>query len=351
MPTAQEWIADGTPTAAPVTTETPVIETPVEATPVVAAEPAAPATAESVATDATAAATAAGATPAEAAAAGAQAAQDFIEGRLGDQPFQIPKGLQIPWKRGNETGFESIEEVQRRGMFERDYRIKTSELAAQRRQMEIDSRVQAARNEALRKAYEEQQERVKAAYASPEEQARHEAFLNQYRDDPHFRKIVDDAQKGRVLEAERAALTEYENEQATVDMAQQVSHAIDQIGQNYPDVDPSFVRQRYAEALQNDTMPLSAAAIESLFKQEAARVAAYRGPLQRELEALRADLASLRTGQAAEAHNTTTRTAMARAASPVAAPIGGTPPAPVAPAANLQGRTLHDRSREWGKLR
>lgn len=350
MPTPAEWIKDGTPSEVPVTTETPAVETAsVEASPVVdtTATVDTPAT---VAAEATAAATAAGASPDAAAAAGAQAAQDFIEGRLGDQPFQIPKGVQLPWKRGNETGFAPIEELQLGGMRERDYRIKTSELAAQRRELEVQARVQAARAAAIEEAHRENEERVRQAYASPEEQAKHEAFLTQYRHDPYFKQQVDAALEGRVLRAEQAARAEYESEVQTADIARQVASAIEDIGQKYPDVDPSFIRQQYSEALVNDRLPLSAAAIESLYQAEAQRVARYREPLTGQLDALRAEIAQLKSRDAAEAHNTTTRQALRRAANPVAAPVGGTPPAPVAPATNLSGRTMQERSREWSRL-
>jgi hypothetical protein len=349
MPTPAEWITSGTPTEVPVTTSTPDLSAAPAPEPVVAA-PVDTSTPASVSADATAAAAAAGATPVEAAAAGAQAAQDFIEGRVGEQPFQIPKGLQIPWKRGTETGFESIEQVQARGMFERDYRIKTAQLADQRRQMEVERRVEAARNAALQQAYEEQQARIKAAYDSPEEQARHEAFLQQYRNDPYFKKTVDDALQGRVLAAERTAVSEFEAQEAQLGAAQQVANTIAAIGQQYPDVDPDYVRDRYSRALQFENAPLSQAAIESIYREEAARIANARAPLSAELERLRAEVASIRTGQAADAHNSTTRQQITRATNPVAAPVGGTPPAPVPPVRNLNGRTLADRSREWSRL-
>jgi hypothetical protein len=350
MPTPAEWITSGTPTEVPVTTSTPDLSAAPAPEPVVAA-PVDTSTPASVSADATAAAAAAGATPVEAAAAGAQAAQDFIEGRVGDQPFQIPKGLQIPWKRGAEAGFEPVEEVQRRGMFERDYRIKTEQLARQRRELEVQQRVETARNEALRLSYEEQQARIKAAYDSPEEQARHEAFLTQYRNDPYFKKLVDEAQQGRVLAAERTAVSEFETQEAQVEAAQQVHSAIVTIGQQFPDVDPEVVRERYSRALQFENAPLSKAAIESIYRDEATRIERARAPLATELAELRAQIASLQSGQAASAHNATTRQQINRAVNPVAAPVGGTPPAPVAPAASLTGRTLSDRGREWSRLR
>ena len=347
MPSHEEWLKDGSAATVPVTTATPVIDTPavVVDTPVVAAA------AEVVATPTTdtvaAAAAAAGSTPAEV----AQAVQEFIEGKLGDQPFQIPKGLQIPWKRGAEQGFVSIEEAQKGMMMEKDYRIKTTQLAEQRRAFEIDKRVSDARSAASEAWNQNERNRVAKAYESPEEQGRHEAFLAQYRSDPHFKAMVDKAHTADIMTAERGAVQEYEQHEALQYEANAVADAIVSIGKNYPNVDADQIRQQYAMALQADQLPLSAAAIEHLYKQETEKANRYAAPLRSELDALRAEMAKVRDAQAAGAHNATTRTSINRATNPVAAPAGGSPPAPIAQARTLSGATQADRAREWSRLR
>jgi hypothetical protein len=338
----ETWIKDGTTATAPVTDTTPA---PVETPPVAVA--ATPANAPASAADAAAQATAAGATPAEA----AKAAQEFIEGRVGDAPFQIPKNLQIPWKRGNETGFESIEDVQRRGMFERDYRIKTSEVATQRRQLEQQQRVLTARIGAQEQWNTEQAEQAARAYATPEDQAQYEQFLDAYRTNPQFKQMVDDAREARIMGAERAAIQELHTSEALQAEAQAVASAIEHIGTKYPGVDPNLIRERYARALQLDELPLSEQAIEHLYKQEAQAASRYTAPLHSELEALKATVASLQSGQAAAAHNDKTRQSIERTKNPVGAPAGGNAPAPAAPSTTLKGSTMQERSREWAKLR
>lgn len=344
MPSHDEWLKDATVTETPVTTATPVIDTPAPAavadTPAVDTQAA---TVESVA----AASTAAGATAAETAAA----VQEFIEGRVGDQPFQIPKNVQIPWKRGNEQGFVSIEEAQREAMMGRDYRIKTAQLADQRRALEIEQRVSSARTAASEAWNESERSRVAKAYESPEEQARHEAFLASYRSDPHFKAMVDKAHRADIMTAEQGAINEYNQQEAIHAEANAVADAIVSIGQQFPGVDPALIRSQYATALQNDSLPLSPAAIEHLYKQESARATAYAAPLRSELDALKATLAQVQAAQAGKAHNETTRTSIQRATNPVAAPSGGNPPAPVAPARTLAGLTQAERSREWSRLR
>lgn len=350
MPSHEEWLKDGGTSTVPVTTATPAIDTPVVEIPAVAADiTTSAAAADSTATPeaVAAAAAAAGSTPAEV----AQAVQEFIEGKLGDQPFQIPKGVQIPWKRGTEQGFISIEDAQRGVMMEKDYRIKTTQLAEQRRAFEIEQRVSAARGAASEAWNESERSRVAKAYENPEEQARHEAFLAQYRSDPHFKAMVDKAHTADIMTAERGAVQEYEQHEALQYEANAVAEAIVSIGKNYPNVDADQIRQQYAMALQADQLPLSAAAIEHLYKLETEKATRYAAPLRSELDALRAELTQVRTAQAAGAHNATTRTSISRATNPVAAPAGGSPPAPIAQARTLTGATQADRSREWSRLR
>jgi hypothetical protein len=351
-----EWVADGTPSTTPVTTSTPAeADAPAVETAAPAADTSSTAsTASEAAASATASAAAAGASPAEAAAAGEQAAQDFIEGRYQDKPFKIPAGVQLPWKRGDEQGFVSIEEIRKAHMFERDYRVKTAQIAEQRRQMEVAQRVAAARLKAHEQWLEDQAERQAQAFADPEEQARYDAFLEHYRSDPEFRRIVDDARAHRADQAANEVVVAYEQQEVLQAETQAVSAAIDRLGEKYPGVDPDVVRQRYAQALQLDQLPLSEEAIEFVYRQEAQHLNAIQSrltaPLQSELETLKRTIADLQKQRDAEAHNAKTREKIDRTVHPVGAPSGGAPPAPVPPSRNLKGKTLQERSREWAHL-
>lgn len=349
-----DWIRDGSTADTPVTSSTPDLNAapPVE-TPSAAVETptvdTTPATAADAGQQAAAAAADQGASPEQQAAAAAAAVQEFIEGRVGDQPFQVPKNLMLPWKRGSEEGFVTIDEIRSAHMFERDYRIKTAQVAEERRQAEMQLTIERARLQAQMKALEEEREFATRAYADPEEQRRYEAHLEQYRTNPFYKQAFDQANKGRLLEAEQTAVRELQEQEALVGEAAAVWTTIQSLGAKYPGVDPDVVRTRYAAALQADQLPLSEQAIEHVYRTVADEASRYTAPLTAELEALRAKVAALETRGAAETHNDKTRTAITRAQNPVGQPVGGAPPAPVVPSRNLSGLTLRDRTSEWAR--
>lgn len=372
---SSDWIKAGTPDTAPVTTSTPApaatpaadpapaaatspspapaagtaAPAPAASTPTPAAPPAT--TASQAADNAAAAAAAAGASPAAQQAAADKAADDFIMGRVGTTEFKIPKGLEIPWKRGTESGFTPLSQVQTEHMLHRDYSAKTMELAAARRQMELDQRTRAAELEAERKIIAEERERQLKALGSPEEQANYEAYLERYRNDPYFKQQVDDARAGRVRAARDEAVDSYHAEEALVTEAQAVHNAIHEIARSYPGIDPEEITRAYARDLQSNSVPLTRDAIESYFKREQATRDKIAAPFRSEVDSLRAEIATLKEQHSAAAHNDNTRKAMARAQNNVGAPAGGAPAAPANPSANLKGTTLADRSREWSRNR
>jgi hypothetical protein len=230
-------------------------------------------------------------------------------------------------------------------------RAKTAALAEERRAWEMSQRVEQARMKAVQEALAEEQRMAAEAYGDPEAQARYEAWLDQYRNNPQFRKTVEDARMGRAMAAEREELTKYQTMEALQAEVQATANAVYSIGQKYPTVDPEMARERYAQALQLDQLPLSEDAIEYVYQtlqQEATR---YTQPLRSELDGIRAELAQLKQREAAMAHNAQTRAAVSRATQPIGAPLGGAPVSPAAQAVTLNGKTLADRSREWARLK
>jgi antirestriction protein len=335
MPSPAEWVRDGSVSETPVTASTPAIETvetpaPVE-TPIVAAEvpvetPATPAAVE-------------------------QAVQDFIDAQLDGKPFQLPRNAAVPLKRGEEVEYVPIAELQKRGMLEKDYRAKTADLAAQRRQMEVQERVNAARIAAMETWQKEQQEFAAKAYQSPEDQARYESFIEQYRGNPAFKQMVDDAAAARVMQAERAAIDEVQGEDALKAEVQELYTAIQRTAEKFPGVDADQVRVAYARDLQTGATHVGVDAIESYFQREAEKRQSILGPVNTELDALKRQIATLSQQLQAQQHNEKTQLQIARATSPVAAPAGGQARDPKPAATQLKGRTLSERSREWGSLR
>lgn len=356
-----DWIKDGSATTAPVTATTP--ELPTSEQPVAAVETApietsaapqqptvetAPATEIAAGAEAAAqAAAAAGATPAEQ----QQAAQEFIEAQLNGQPFQLPKGVMVPLKRGADVEWKPVEQVQREGMMERDYRIKTAELREQQRQFELQRKLHEARVAEQARVYQEQIERLNRANASPEEQLRMQTFAELAKSDPYFKQLLDDSVTGRVMQAERSVLAQEAEVESAMAEAAVLQQHITTLAEQYH-VDPSLVQKRYSEALLADRAELTPQSIEQIAREEAAYAERVRAtavsPLQQQIEALHAQVQALTAAQAAAAHNASTQQAINRATTPVGAPLPSAGvPAPAPAASRISGSTLAERTRSW----
>jgi hypothetical protein len=366
MPTINEaagdWIKDGTATSAPETVSTPAPETVVEDRPrdehgrfvsTASAEPVDASTAASATPAAEATPVVEVVTPAvEAAAANAgQTVEEFLEGRLGDQPFQIPKGLLLPWKRGKENGFAPITEVLASDMMERDYRHKTQAAAEQRRQLEAAQARLAAREAAVKA----EAEQLRAAMLDPEKLNAYNEHYEQMAKNPIYRKQVEDAQRGREDSAELAIVREQEQLAVQQEAATNLGNYIIDTAAQYPGVDPDRVRAIYSRGLiSGDIQEITEASIHQVYKQEADYVTKTVSPLQAELTALKAQVAALSGAKAAEAHNANIdkKLVQAKAAPVVAAKGNGTAVGTSNPPTQLKPFTsdkMPDAIREWSR--
>jgi hypothetical protein len=343
---AADWVKDGTTSADPVTASTPEIVVAAAVDPV-KSDPEAPATPPAVIEQ----------PPVKSdpePPAQPPAIEDFIEARRGDQPYQLPKDVLIPFKRGEDVEWVTVAEAQKRGMLEKDYRVKTAEAADLRRQYETALRVTEARRVEMEKWFEEERQRQAQAYASPEDAARYEQYQELLRTAPWLKDIVNQAYAGRLITAEAQAQAAVTQEDALRTEATQLAQAIADLGQKYPTVDAEMIRERYALELQAEVAPLSVEYVESLYQKEAARLDAINArltsPLQSKLDALSAQVQELTKGKAAEAHNEKTKQAIERTLAPVGAPVGGQPAAAQPAAATLTGKSMADRGREWARL-
>jgi hypothetical protein len=365
MKTAEDWIKDGTATTVPETTSTPPAEPPAETTtsgPARDAETgkfvaAAPADDASTTSAARATPPAEEATPAVVAAVTAAAAdagqtvEEFLEARRGDQPFQFPKDVQLPWKRGSETGFAPVTEVLKSFMLEKDYRHKTQTLADERRQ----SAIEKARITAEKQAIEQEREQLRAAMIDPEKLEQYQAHYEQMRTNPVYRKMVEDALDKRVTEAELNVRLDEEREQVNREAAENLYSTIVETAKQYPGVDPERVRQIYAKGLvSGDIKEITEESIHQVYKQEADYTSRIVSPLQAELTELRTQIAALSSAKVVEAHNANTDKKLAQAkATPVVAAVGnGTAVGTSSPPTQFKPFTNNDYSdkiREWSK--
>lgn len=362
----EDWIQDGTADTTPVTTSTPATEaadTSVDSTTQVARDEqgrfVSTSSSTASATD-TVPVTAAPSGTAEVITPAAAASpppisetpatvEEFLEVMRGDKPYQIPKDLMLPWKRGNESGFSPITEVLKSPFFEKDYRAKTAVTAEEKRQNAIER----ARNTAEKEAIAAEREQIRAAMLDPEKLNAYNEHFEQMQKNPVYRANVELALKQRVTEAELNVRLDEERESVNREAAQNLYTTIVETAKEYPGVDPDRVRQIYAKGLvSGDIKEITEESIHQVYRQEADYTKQVVGPLQGRLAELEAQIAKLTAPTAIAAHNATTdkKLAQLKAAPVIVATGNGTavgtsnPPTQFKP---FTDKEYPDKQREW----
>lgn len=346
---ARSWVKDGSETETPVTASTPEIievETPVVAEAVTPTDVATPVTPEAATPDTVAPAE----TPVEATPAQVQAQIEYLEARLGDEPYQLPKNVAVPWKRGSETGFAPISEVLSSFMMEKDYRQKTQNVAQERRAVEAEK----ARIAAEKALFLEERGEFEGALRDPEKLNNWQAHYEQMLTNPVYRQNVEDARAKRMTDAELSVYRESEQQAVVEETTQNLYNTIVELGSEYQGVDPERVRAIYAERLVAGAIPeITLESIHQVYKQEADYSTRIVSPLRSELDALKAELASLKTSRATVEHNAKTDAAIAKSkGAPVVVATGaGAPPGlpPKPEAKPFTSSQYSDRIREWAR--
>lgn len=334
----QSWIADGTPTEEPVTIETPVEEAPVIETPL-STEAEAPAPASELPEP----------TP--------EPEVEYFIGRLNGEEYKIPAAFELPTKRGEEVEWVPITESQKRQMMQKDYSIKTAEVAAQRRDFERERREFAAsqaRFEAQRQALEAERKELAEIRQDSEKYQAFLEHLDLMKTNPAYRKTAEDAVRGREDRAELNALREQEAQAAAQDAAAMAQGWIEEVAKTYPNVDPDRVRGLYADALVSGRLTdLDRKDVEKLFEHEAQTFQQMlaKSPLMSELEEMKAQLAQLQKTREAETRNAQTNHALNRSKAPNLAPVGApaAPPAATPKRERFGPNELVDKISEWVK--
>lgn len=341
---ADTWIAKdpapGTAADSPAPDPSPGADAASEATPP-GATTGAPGTEVAAGAEAAAAeAKAAGATDAQA----AQAAQEYIEAQLDGKPFQLPKGVRIPWEQGGEQGFVSVDEARRNFLFQRDFTRKTQALAEERRRdraAQDEWERQRVATEARFEALERERKAFLDAQLDPGARERLDRHLEAMATDPEYRRRWE-----RGLEADAhdavAAFDATQRVQAeTQAIITDAQRYIDETAATYPGVDPLDVEAIYAEqwrraAQLEDPRERQARTdqlrkpsfVDAIFKHEAQRIERVTAPLKGELDGLKKQLATLQAERRTDQHNTETAAAIARAKGPKVGVPAGAAPAP-----------------------
>lgn len=295
-----------------------------------------------------AAAEAAGATPEQVAE---------IEGRLNGQPFKLPANLELPWKRGNETGFASIEQIRKEHMLERDYRMRTSELAEQRRAFESERQQQAIELEKYRRQMEverqfveRENQRMMQALTDPDPAVREKYIrhLDALQNDPQYREAYQKSLKADAYEAVQAFEQEYSQEQQVQSILSDIQETAQALAAKYPTVDVQRAVSRYGQAVAEGRASLKVGDLEAIFQDEHQYLQRSVTPVMSELEALKAEIAALKQGTKATEHNQSVRSQIAKqtTARAVAAIGAAAPPNPAAattPRRREDRRSAHER--------
>lgn len=257
----------------------------------------------------------------------------YFEAMVDGKPFQIPRNAQFPWKRGDETGHYTLEQIQRSPFLLEDYGRKTRELAEQRRVVEERDRVAARRDAELTARIEsvrtDRQRLVEAAKQGGEAFQRELEHQQRLETDEDYRTRFEESEEFRISQRVAEYDAEQARTQATETVAGRVRSYIAEACAKHPGIDPARVEDRYSQALRTGGADLSADAVDAIVREEAAHVERLTVPLKGELDTLKQQVAALTAQLQASGHNAQTVAAIDRAkGSQAGRPANGAPPAP-----------------------
>lgn len=333
MPDQETWVKDGTEEAEPVTTETPAVEA-VEATAEVV-EGATATADETVETGAV-----------------EEVVQSFIEGKLGDDVFQLPEGVQVPLKRGDKTEYVPIVEVLKRGMLEQDYRAKTTALSDERRAFETSQAMAVTAQSKLaakEKYLSEQEAEIKAALSDPESAEQYQQHLQMLSDNPTYQKTWEGRWANRETEAERDSLLATQDARMVHDASTTALGWIETLATDFDGVDAGRVASIYGQRLSAGQARLDISDVRSIYQAEADYLAGASKPLRDQLANLSAKIDTLTASHTAEEQNQTTQHAVARAKTVPVATGAGAPAKAYVPPGKFGPNELAERNSEWAR--
>jgi myosin heavy subunit len=273
---------------------------------------------------------AAPATPAQQAAAIAE-----IEALLDGAPMKLREDLQLPWKRGEETGTVSLREAINGYQREADYTRKMQAFSTERRSFEqtrLDVETTRRQIEAERTAVQREMQRHLEALTSGDETKleRYNRHLEMLAGDEDYRKTYERSLKAEAYEAREGLHSELSQQQyvqaVQADIADAVTRFSQELSMQPEQVDR--VLARYETLVQQQGQAaLTERTLRRLFDEEASYAQTVSTPFKSELEALKAEIAALKSGSQADAHNTRVRTTVQKAttARAAATPGGGAP--------------------------
>jgi hypothetical protein len=266
-----------------------------------------------------------------------------IEAMLDGQPMKLREDLMVPWKRGEETGTVSLREAINGYQREADYTRKMQAFSQERRQFEQTKlEIEQTRRsiEAERVAVEREMQRHLTALASPDESVRqkYERHLEMLAGDPEYRKTYERSLKYEAFEAREGLQSELAQQQyvqaVQADIADTVTRFTTEFSLQPEQLDRVLSRFEILVEREGEKA-LTEGTLKRLCQEEAAYAQTVSTPFKSELDALKAELAALKSGSQADAHNSRVRDTVSKAqtARAAATPAGGRAPAIGTPSA------------------
>ncbi len=245
-------------------------------------------------------------------------------------PFQIPLGVKFPFKRGDETGQMSIEDITKSPMLYADYQAKMRERAERERQRDQQIERQRVEYEARLESATSMRPRLVVAAAQGGEayakELRHQEMMET---DPDYRQRWEESEEYRIGQAVTQHDAGIERAARTESVTTRVRDYIGQACAKHPGLDPVKVERLYGMALRSGQADLSADAVDAIIAEETAQMTALTQPLRAELESLKSQFAGLTAQLQANQHNSQTSAAIDRAKGVTPGrPANGAPPAP-----------------------
>ena len=288
----------------------------------------------------------------------AERAVEYLEALLGEDKQQLRADLQLPVKINGETKHVSLSEITNGYQRTEDYTRKTMALANERRALEDQRKAihrESRTAEETRKLLTAEHEKLLAARQDPDKFSAHLEHIDRLANDPEYAETWQRAEKSRLRDVEDSVDQEMEQEAQTAQLVNEITdfaQGLSQLDKYAGKVDVEAALALYDERLRQGTADLHSRHLRKAFDDVLTQRDRVVGPLETELQSIKAEMASLRAAQTADGHNAGVRgkvrasTAPGRRTPPVnrtaATPATGKP-ASARPAVE----TLQERSRAW----
>lgn len=289
-------------------------------------------------------------------AAAAEQTREMIAAMLGDTTVEIDPDVRIPITVAGQQQYMTLSEMRQNGMRQADYTRKTMETAELRRQYESQQRelrVAAATIEAQQKAVEQERQRLLKANEDPDEYARYIRHVELLQADPDYRQNWERGQNALVREAQDAATSAIETEEAQASIMQDIEDTAREFSTEFNGVRMEDALALYSARLQAGQADLRTSDLRKAFVDLSKERESIVSPLQTQIEQLSRQVTELTAQRQADTANASRRAAIgasrvAPVTRPTAKPNAAAPVAPSAPG-RRRFQSLEEAGAAWAR--